>query len=289
MKPRPCLVHASVARGIMSKTTKEFAEKYIKEELDSRLKYLVGQPDAFCQAYQTALDAMAPKKKCYIFTVEARDAQAYLEPACIPPSDEDECEDEDVEELDEEDTWSDVSGSIIYDRIYADSKKEAVQAFIKKCPQHDIDSFDIETYIAPDDDNTRRKNKVAAKLLKDEMKHRLDVLEGCPDLLYQACGIAIKILEPKRCYLITADTRDAQGFLPPVSDESKEDISEWKEEAMDDWDNWVDVKGVIIYDRIYAKTRKKAINKLLKLYPEYDTSCFGVEEYIMPYCDTEED
>lgn len=108
-------------------------------------------------------------------------------------------------------------------------------------------------------------------------------------MFYQACGIAIKILEPKKCYLITADTRDAQGFLPPVSDEPKEDISEWKEEAMDDWDNWVDVKGEIIYDRIYAKTRKKAMNKLLKLYPEYDTSCFGVEEYIMPYCDTEED
>lgn len=122
----------------MSKMTKEFAEKYIKEELDSRLKHLVGQPDALCQAYQTALDAMAPKKKCYIFTVETRAAQAYLEPAwvyleptCIPPSDEDEWEDEDVEELDEEDIWSDVSGSIIYDRIYADSKEEAVQAFIK--------------------------------------------------------------------------------------------------------------------------------------------------------------
>ena len=46
---------------------------------------------------------------------------SYLEPACIPRSDEDEWEDEDVEELDEEDIWSDVSGSIIYDRIYADS------------------------------------------------------------------------------------------------------------------------------------------------------------------------
>ena len=101
----------------MSKMTKEFAEKYIKEELDSRLKRLVGRPDALCQAYQPAHDAMAPKKKCYIFTVETRDAQAYLEPACIPPSDRDECEDEDVEELDEEDIWSDVSGSIIYDRI----------------------------------------------------------------------------------------------------------------------------------------------------------------------------
>ena len=41
------------------------------------------------------------------------------------------------------------------------------------------------------------------------------------------------------------------------------------------------MKGEIIYDRIYAKTRKKAMNKLLKLYPEYDTSCFGVEEYII--------
>ena len=49
------------------------------------------------------------------------------------------------------------------------------------------------------------------------------------------------------------------------------------------------MKGEIIYDRIYAKTRKKAMNKLLKLYPEYDISCVGVEEYIMPYCDTEED
>lgn len=74
----------------MSKMAKEFAEKYLKEELDSRLKHLGGQPDALCQAYQTALDAMAPKKKCYVFTVETRDAQAYLEPACIPPSDEDE-------------------------------------------------------------------------------------------------------------------------------------------------------------------------------------------------------
>ena len=113
----------------MSKMAKEFAEKYLKEELNSRLKYLGGQPDALCQAYQAALEAMAPKKKCYVFTVETRDAQAYLEPACIPPSDEDEWEDEDVEELDEEDIWSDVSGSIIYDRIYADSKEEAVQAF----------------------------------------------------------------------------------------------------------------------------------------------------------------
>lgn len=244
----------------MSKMAKEFAEKYLKEELDSRLKNLGGQPDALCQAYQAALEAMAPKKKCYVFTVETRDAQAYLEPACIPTSDEDELEDEDIEELDDEDNWADVSGSIIYDRIYADSKKEAVQAFIRKYPQHDIDCFDIETYIVPDDKDTCDKNKAAAKFLKDEMKHRLDVLEGCQDLLYQACGIAIKILEPKRCYLITADTRDAQGFLPPVSDEPKEDISEWKEEAMDDWDNWVDVKGVIIYDRIYAKTKKKAMH-----------------------------
>lgn len=75
----------------MSKMAKEFAEKYLKEELNSRLKHLGGQPDALCQAYQAALEAMAPKKKCYVFTVETRDAQAYLEPACIPPSDEDEC------------------------------------------------------------------------------------------------------------------------------------------------------------------------------------------------------
>lgn len=197
----------------MSKMAKEFAEKYLKEELDSRLKHLGGQPDALCQAYQAALEAMAPKKKCYVFTVETRDAQAYLEPACIPPSDEDEWEDEDVEELDEEDIWSDVSGSIIYDKIYANSKEEAVQAFIKKCPQHDIDSFGIETYIAPDDDNTRSKNKAAAKFLKEEMKHRLNILEGCPDLLYQACDIAVKILKPKKCYLITVDTIDAQGCL----------------------------------------------------------------------------
>ena len=66
----------------MSKMAKEFAEKYLKEELDSRLKHLGGQPDALCQAYQAALEAMAPKKKCYVFTVETRDAQAYLEPAC---------------------------------------------------------------------------------------------------------------------------------------------------------------------------------------------------------------
>lgn len=264
----------------MSKMAKEFAEKYLKEELDSRLKHLGGQPDALCQAYQAALEAMAPKKKCYVFTVETRDAQAYLEPACIPPSDEDEWEDEDVEELDEEDIWSDVSGSIIYDKIYANSKEEAVQAFIKKCPQHDIDSFGIETYIAPDDDNTRSKNKAAAKFLKEEMKHRLNILEGCPDLLYQACDIAVKILKPKKCYLITVDTIDAQGCLPPVSDEPKDDISEWKEEAMDDEDNWVDVKGEIIYDRIYAKSKKKAMNKLFKMYPEYDISCFGIEEYV---------
>ena len=76
MKPRPRLVHASVARGIMSKMTKEFAEKYLKEEFDSRLKHLGSQPDALCQAYQAALEAMAPKKKCYVFTVETRDAQA---------------------------------------------------------------------------------------------------------------------------------------------------------------------------------------------------------------------
>lgn len=242
----------------MSKMAKEFAEKYLKEEFDSRLKHLGGQPDALCQAYQAALEAMAPKKKCYVFTVETRDAQAYLEPACIPPSDEDEWEDSDVEELDEEDIWSDVSGSIIYDKIYANSKEEAVQAFIKKCPQHDIDSFGIETYIAPDDDNTRSKNKAAAKFLKEEMKHRLNILEGCPDLLYQACDIAVKMLKPKKCYLITADTRDAQACLPPVSDEPKEDISEWKEEAMDDEDNWIDVKGEIIYDRIYAKSKKES-------------------------------
>lgn len=121
------------------------------------------------------------------------------------------------------------------------------------------------------------------------MKHRLNILEGCPDLLYQACDIAVKILKPKKCYLITVDTIDAQGCLPPVSDEPKDDISEWKEEAMDDEDNWVDVKGEIIYDRIYAKSKKKAMNKLFKMYPEYDISCFGIEEYVMPYCDTEED
>ena len=273
----------------MSKMAKEFAEKYLKEELDSRLKHLGGQPDALCQAYQAALEAMAPKKKCYVFTVETRDAQAYLEPACIPPSDEDEWEDEDVEELDEEGIWSDVSGSIIYDRIYANSKKEAVQAFIKKCPQHDIDSFGIEVYIAPDDDTTRSKNKAAAKLLKKQMEYRLNILEGYPDLLYQACDIAVKMLKPKKCYLITADTRDAQACLPSVSDGPKDDISEWKEEAMGDEDNWIDVKGEIIYDRIYAKSKKKAMNKLFKMYPEYDISCFGVEEYVMPYCDTEED
>ena len=273
----------------MSKMTKEFAEKYLKEELDSRLKNLGGQPDALCQAYQIALDAMAPKKKCYIFTVETRDAQAYLEPACIPPSDEDEWEDGDVEELDDEDIWADVSGSIIYDRIYADSKEESIQTFTRKCPQHDIDSFDIETYVAPDDDDTRKKNKAAAKLLKEQMKYRLNILEGRPDLLYQACDIAIKMLKPKKCYLVTVDTRDAQACLPPASDEPKGDISEWIEKAMADEDNWVDVKGEIIYDRIYAKSRKKAMNKLLNLYPEYDTSCFGVEGYIIPYCDTKED
>lgn len=32
-----------------------------------------------------------------------------------------------------------------------------------------------------------------------------------------------------------------------------------------------------------------SMNKLFKMYPEYDISCFGVEEYVMPYCDTEED
>lgn len=32
----------------MSKMAKEFAEKYLKEELDSRLKHLGGQPDALC-------------------------------------------------------------------------------------------------------------------------------------------------------------------------------------------------------------------------------------------------
>ena len=58
---------------------------------------------------------------------------------------------------------------------------------------------------------------------------------------------------------------------------------------MDDDDNWIDVKGEIIYDRIYAKSKKKAMNKLFKMYPEYDINCFGVEEYVMPYCDTEED
>ena len=46
----------------MSKMAKEFAEKYLKEELNSRLKYLGGQPDALCQAYQAALEAMAPKR-----------------------------------------------------------------------------------------------------------------------------------------------------------------------------------------------------------------------------------
>lgn len=30
------------------------------------------------------------------------------------------------------------------------------------------------------------------------------------------------------------------------------------------------------------------MNKLFKMYPEYDIGCFGVEEYVMPYCDTEE-
>ena len=74
-----------------------------------------------------------------------------------------------------------------------------------------------------------------------------------------------------------------------VKEEPKDDISEWKEEAMDDEDNWIDVKGEIIYDRIYAKSKKKAMNKLFKMYPEYDINCFGVEEYVMPYCDTEED
>ena len=58
---------------------------------------------------------------------------------------------------------------------------------------------------------------------------------------------------------------------------------------MDDEDNWIDVKGEIIYDRIYAKSKNKAMNKLFKMYPEYDIGCFGVEEYVMPYCDTEED
>ena len=101
--------------------------------------------------------------------------------------------------------------------------------------------------------------------------------------------LRISACYPKKCYLITVDTIDAQGCLPPVSGEPKDDISEWKEEAMDDEDNWIDVKGEIIYDRIYAKSKKKAMNKLFKMYPEYDINCFGVEEYVMPYCDTEED
>ena len=115
----------------MSKMTKEFAEKYLKKGLDSLLKHLGGQPDALCQAYQAALEAMAPKKKCYVFTVETRDAQAYLEPACIPPSDEDEWEDEDVEELDEEGIWSDVSGSIIYDRIMLIPRRRPCKRLLK--------------------------------------------------------------------------------------------------------------------------------------------------------------
>lgn len=120
----------------MSKMAKEFAEKYLKEELDSRLKHLGGQPDALCQAYQTALDAMAPKKKCYVFTVETRDAQAYLEPACIPPSDEDEWEGSDVEELDEEDIWSDVKIQLLFiARIQhsVNSAKSIVRVFDFDC------------------------------------------------------------------------------------------------------------------------------------------------------------
>ena len=34
----------------MSKMTKEFAEKYLKKELDSRLKHLGGQSAALCPA-----------------------------------------------------------------------------------------------------------------------------------------------------------------------------------------------------------------------------------------------
>ena len=107
----------------MSKMAKEFAEKYLKEELDSRLKHLGGQPDA--------LDAMAPKKKCYVFTVETRDAQAYLEPACIPPSDEDEWEGSDVEELDEEDIWSDVIGNLLNKSVILQRASGNVQRQIR--------------------------------------------------------------------------------------------------------------------------------------------------------------
>lgn len=112
----------------MSKMAKEFAAKYLKEGLDSLLKHLGGQPDALCQAYQAALEAMAPKNKCYVFTVETRDAQAYLEPACIPPSDEDEWEDSDVEELDEEDIWSDALSTIKFTQI---PKKKPYRRLLK--------------------------------------------------------------------------------------------------------------------------------------------------------------
>ena len=94
------------------------------------------------------------------------------------------------------------------------------------------------------------------------MKHRLNILEGCPDLLYQACDIAVKMLKPKKCYLITADTRYAQACLPPVSDEPKEDISEWKEEAMDDEDNWIDVKADCSAQINLAGSKREPVRRL---------------------------
>lgn len=125
----------------------ESAAEYLQEELEERLKCLDGKPDALSQAYQLAIEALKPKKKCYIVSVEVRDAQAYFEPAY---NEDDEDGNFDSDDTDDEDCWQDIEGYMEYTRIEAYSMKEAKEKLREKYPEYSINNFNIEEFLLPE-------------------------------------------------------------------------------------------------------------------------------------------
>lgn len=118
----------------------------------------------------------------------------------------------------------------------------------------------------------------AAAYLQKELEARSKKLGGQADAMCQAYQEAIDALIPKKkYYLVMIESRDAQGYFEPYRDET-----ESCDEDFDEEENWKDVEGSIVYDRICAGSREEAENLLRKKYPEYNTSCFDIEEYLLP-------
>lgn len=133
----------------------------------------------------------------------------------------------------------------------------------------------------------QERKESAAEFLKEELEYRLKTLGGKPDAMCQAYQEAIAALIPEeKLYVVTVDVRDAQAcFVPaPEPEEDCEDCDEddYDDDPFNDDDNWQDVSGCVEYTRIRAKSRDEAEKILQDKYPEYDTSYFNIEEFLIP-------